>query len=97
MKRSYALTIGDLLQNYYAENPHILQKIHEIRILRGWNELLGITISQSTQNLYIKNRTLYVSLTSSVLRNELWINRERLKKRLNEYAGTEVIVDIVIR
>ena len=44
-----------------------------------------------------KDKVLYVSLTSSVLRSELVLCRERLVKSLNDYAGSEVIQDIVIR
>ena len=97
MKRTKALPIGELLQEFYRENPQLRQKILEIRIQRAWGEVLGPMIMQSTQNLYIKNHVLHVFLTSSVLRNELLLNRKRLLKSLNEYAGAEVIRDLVIR
>jgi hypothetical protein len=54
-------------------------------------------IRQYTRNVYVKNHVLYVSLTSSVLRSELLLCREKLIKSLNEYAGAEAIRDIVIR
>jgi predicted nucleic acid-binding Zn ribbon protein len=97
MKRMKALHISDILQGFYRENPQLWQKILEVRIQRAWSETLGPMVMQSTQNLYVKNRVLYVSLNSSVLRNELLLNRKRLLKNLNEYAGSEVIRDIVIR
>jgi hypothetical protein len=54
-------------------------------------------VAQYTRELFVKNEVLYVFLTSSVLRNELVMCRERMMKRLNEYAGSEVIKDIMIR
>lgn len=97
MKRTNALHISSLLHDFYRENPQLRQKILEIRIQRAWGEILGPMIMKSTQNLYVKNQVLYVSISSSVLRNELLLSRKRLLKSLNEYAGSEVIQEIVIR
>ena len=97
MKRTKTLHIREILHGFYRENPQLWQKILEIRIQRAWSEMLGPMIMKSTQNLYVKNRVLYVFINSSVLRNELVLSRKRLLKSLNEYAGAEVIRDIVIR
>ena len=97
MKRTKTLHISSLLHDFYGENPQLRQKILEIRIQRAWGDILGPVIMKSTQNLYVKNHVLYVFLSSSVLRNELLLSRKRLLIKLNEYAGSEVIRDIVIR
>jgi predicted nucleic acid-binding Zn ribbon protein len=97
MKRTNAEPVGEILHDFYKENPQLKQKILEVRIRRAWDEVLGPMIMRSTQKIFIKNRVLHVSLTSSVLRNELFLNRKRLLKNLNDYVGEEVIEDIVIR
>jgi len=97
MKRTHALPIGEILQEFYKENPVLKQKILEVRVQRAWGEVLGPSIMRSTKTLFIKNHVLHVFLNSSVLRNELILNRKRLLKNLNDYAGEEVIGDIVIR
>ena len=97
MKRTNTLHISSILHNFYRENPQLWQKILEIRIQRAWGEILGPMVMKSTQNLYIKNQVMYVSISSSALRNELLLNRKRLLKGLNEYAGAEVIKNLVIR
>ena len=97
MKRTQAIKISEILRDFYKENPQIRQKILEVRVQRAWGELLGPMIMRSTQQLFVKNRVLHVFLNSSVLRNELLLNRKRLLKSLNDYAGEEVINDIVIR
>ena len=79
------------------QNPELQHKILEIRIERAWREVLGPVVTQYTRNIYVKEGILYVFLTSSVLRSELVLCRERLVKSLNEYAGAEVIHDILIR
>ena len=97
MKRTNAIPLGEILQDFYKENPLLKQKILEIRIQRAWGDILGPMIMRSTQKLFVKNCVLHVFLNSSVLRNELSMNKKRLLKSLNDYAGEEVITDIVIR
>ena len=97
MKRINAVPIGEILQNFYKENPQLWQKVLETRIKRAWGDILGPMIMRSTKNLFVKNRVLHVFVSSSVLRNELILNRKHLLKSLNEYVGEDVIGDIVIR
>jgi predicted nucleic acid-binding Zn ribbon protein len=97
MKHKNAQPLSEILKEFLGENTELYEKMMEIRIRRGWGELLGPVIMQYTRNLYIKNHVLYVSLNSSVLRNELTYSRERLIKSLNAYAGSTVIHDIIIR
>ncbi|MDR2138351.1 MAG: DUF721 domain-containing protein [Tannerella sp.] len=97
MRRRNAESIGEILQHFYDEHPLIRQKLQEVRIRRAWGAVLGNMVMHATRNLYVKNRILYVSVNSSVLRNELMLNREGLVRRLNDYAGAEVIRDVVLR
>jgi hypothetical protein len=97
MRRKNAQTIGEVLNDFFRENAELRKRILEIRIKRAWGEVLGPMIQQYTRSIYIKNNTLYVSLTSSVLRNELTLSRNKLIKSLNDYAGSIVIHTIIIR
>ena len=48
-------------------------------------------------NLYIRNQTLYVHLTSAALRQELMMGRELLVRTLNQRVGATVITNIIFR
>lgn len=89
--------IGEVLRDIFEENTEMYEKILEIRIKRAWGVVLGDMVLQYTRNIYVKDKVLYVSLTSSVLRNELTLCREKLVKSLNDYARSTAINDIVIR
>ena len=97
MKKTNSKPVSELIQHFYDENPQLYQKLMETRIVRAWGEVLGQAVMQSTRNLYVKNQVLYASVNSAVLRNELWLNRERLTKSLNAHAGSEVIRDVIVR
>ena len=97
MKRNNSQKLGDLLRDFFEENSELYDKMMEIRIQRSWKEVLGPMVMQYTRTVYVRDKVLYVYLTSSVLRSELILCREKLVKSLNEYGGSSVIKDIVIR
>lgn len=86
-----------MMRNFWNENPEIFHKMMEARVMRLWGELFGPSIAQYTTSLYVRNRTLYVSMSSSVVRNELISMRKRLVTTLNKHAGADVINNVVIR
>lgn len=97
MIRRNTQALNEIIRDFFEDNTELYERILQIRIQRAWREVLGPTIRDYTQNVYVKNKTLYVSLSSAVLRSELTLCRERLVKSLNDYAGAEVITDIIIR
>lgn len=86
-----------MLRQYFDENPFFKRKFAESRVISGWGMLLGKAIAGYTTNIYLRNGVLYVHLSSSVLRSELMMARERLINKLNEHAGLPVVNDIVFR
>lgn len=96
MERKDVRKIDSLLQKFVKANGLEIG-LAEYRLMRSWNELLGITIAKKTRSLRIQNRKLYVSLHSSVVRNELSLIKDELIPKLNEAAGMNVIDDVVLR
>jgi hypothetical protein len=97
MRRRETFKINDVLRLYWKDNPEMYHQMMEARILRLWGEVLGTYVSNCTSNIYIKNRILFVTMTSSIVRSELVSMRKRLVVKLNDQAGSDVIEDIVIK
>lgn len=96
MEKKDVHKIDSLLQQFVKANG--LEKgLAEYRLIKSWKILLGITVAKKTKSLHIKNRKLYVTLYSSVVRNELSLIKDTLVPKLNEAAGLEVIDDVVLR
>ena len=54
-------------------------------------------ISKRTKKIDIKNGKMIIYLKSSVVKNELMMLRESLRKSLNEKAGEEIIKEIILK
>jgi predicted nucleic acid-binding Zn ribbon protein len=96
MERKEIKRIDSLLQQFVKSNK-LERGLAEHRLMRSWKDLLGITVAKKTRSLNIRNRKLFVTLHSSVVRNELEMIKETLIAKLNEAAGMDVIDDIVLR
>jgi hypothetical protein len=84
--------IRELVKTYRIEG-----KLNEVKLVQSWAKLMGPMISHRTANLYIKDRKLFVSLTSAPLREELGMARQKIVSMLNAEAGAVVIDEIIFQ
>lgn len=96
MKRNDPQKVEGVMSAYF-EALGIMDKINEARLMLKWNEQMGEVIGRKTTHLEVKNRVLYVSISSAPLRGNLLLKREQLIRLLNNSVGTQVIDDIVFR
>lgn len=96
MRKTDTQTISEIIKQLF-KSPAIEKKYNQFKIIDSWKDILGSTISKSTTNIYIIDKTLFVYLKSSVIRNELYMIKEQLIKKLNEKVGKEVINEIIFK
>ena len=70
------------------------KKLKELDVIDAWPELMGKAVAHRTKSLKISNKVLYISMDSSVMRDELLHGKSIIIQRVNEFAGTELITDI---
>lgn len=87
----------DNLLHSFLKSSKLEKGYAEYRLTKSWKDLLGVSVAKKTKELKIYKRTLFVTLHSSVVRNELEMIKETLIPRLNEAAGMSVIDKIVFR
>lgn len=96
MRRSNVQSLGEVLKQFVKES-HFEKKLKEVDVVKSWEELLGKTIAHYTRNVALRNSVLYVEIKSSVVKNELFLMREEIRRKLNERAGEEMISRIVFK
>lgn len=89
-------SISDVLKEFIQSNN--LQKgMDKIDVRDAWKNLMGNGVNNYTREIMLKGATLYVELTSAVLREELSYGKEKIIKMLNEEMGREVVTEVVLR
>lgn len=96
MRKRNTEIISEVIHQFLKQRK-LEKPLYEKRIIDAWPEVLGKNIMTYTSELSIKNKILYVRLTSSVLRHDLFLSREQIVDSLNNHVGYKVIEDIVFR
>lgn len=96
MRRVNAKPVSEVLLEYLRQEG-LETPLAEHRLIASWKEAAGSLAASYTTSLVIRSQVLYVSVSSSALRQELLLGRRVLVDKLNTLAGSPVIQDIVIR
>ncbi|MCF6128951.1 DUF721 domain-containing protein [Flavobacterium sp. AS60] len=89
-------SIGDVLKQFIETNK-LQTGMDKIDVEAAWKSLMGNGVNSYTKEVILKGTTLYVSLTSAVLREELSYGKQKIIKMINEEIGKEVIKDVILR
>ncbi len=88
-------TLGNILIPYLRAYG-LIDKYHESRAKQIWHETMGPTISTYTQNIYVKDRKLYITLSSSSLRQEISFSKHKIKDFINQEIGEDFLKGVII-
>lgn len=82
--------IEELMSTYKID-----RKFKEAQLIAVWDELMGAPIGNRTKKIFVANQTLYVTLSSAALKQELTMAKEKVIRLINERFGQEFIKDAV--
>ncbi len=90
------LKIGDVLKEFVETNK-LQSGLDKVKVREVWEEMMGNGVNHYTTAIKLERQTLYVQLSSSVLREELSYGKEKIIKMLNEAMGKDLIKKLVLR
>jgi hypothetical protein len=88
------LSLKNLMGEVLKEN-NLSKGMKKISIEENWASLMGNGVVSYTQEVTLKGNTLFVKLSSSVLREELSYGKEKIRAMMNEALGKEEIKKIM--
>jgi predicted nucleic acid-binding Zn ribbon protein len=96
MRRTKTQLMGELLEEFF-QRPYIAAKVAEGKLPDTWRAVVGDRIANETTELRLENHILHIRLRSSILRQELFYQREALRDALNEKSGVRLVNAVIIR
>lgn len=91
-----SISIGDALSSF-LKSARWQTKIHEIRMQREWEKIMGATIAKYTRDVKLKDGVLIISTDVAPLKQELQFGKEQIINNVNEYFKEKVVKEVVIR
>ena len=89
-------SIGDVLKEIIQVNK-LQSGMDQVLVKEAWISLMGKGVNNYTKNVLLKGNTLYVELTSAVLREELSYGKDKIIKMINDELRRELIKAVVLR
>jgi predicted nucleic acid-binding Zn ribbon protein len=78
------------------EQSKMREQFDEVKLVGGWEKLMGKTIARYTKKMYVNKRVLYLYVESAAMKQELAYNKEKVIKLVNEFVREGYITDVVI-
>jgi predicted nucleic acid-binding Zn ribbon protein len=89
-------SIGDAIQKF-LDQSRIKGSIQALQVEDVWEQIMGKTIARYTDSIKIIDKTLFITTHVAPLKQELVFQKEKIKLRVNEALGQNVINEVVIK
>lgn len=87
-------TIGEALQDL-LQTYKIKGRFDEASLVASWERLMGSPIARRTKKIYIRNKVLFVELTSAPLKHELNNSKRKVLEIISREYGEGLLDEIV--
>lgn len=89
-------SLGDAMKKF-LEGSRIKGGIQALQIEDVWEQIMGKTVARYTQKLQIFGDKLIITTDVAPLKNELKYQKEKIRLRVNEALGKDVINEVLIQ
>ena len=97
MKRNYDTKTLKVVLNKFIEKNSLNSGLNNVKVQNLWKKTMGDNVNSYTNEVILKNQTLYISLSSSILRQELSYGKDKIIELINKEFGKSTVKKIVLR
>lgn len=87
----------DILVNKIIEGYAKKGDNYQHLIFSEWKQMLGVTVTNATKKMYLKERKLFVYLDSPIIKQELIYLKEKLIEHFNKKYPQAQLEDIIFK
>ena len=96
MPRHNEQSVRDILRAVF-QDYRLDDKLLETQIKQGWPEWMGPAVARYTDSMQFRRGELEIRFTSATLRQEYRMQAERLRAKINEHLGKELVKKVAVR
>lgn len=93
MQRHTPQSVGDVLRTLLEETS-LQDRMEELKAASLWQYIVGEEIAGLTGKPGVINGVMHIGVPNASLRQELHLNRSRLRQIMNQQIGKEIIKEI---
>ena len=84
--------ISEMLKAFRIEG-----KFYETDLVNSWERVMGKPIATRTSKIYIKDKKLFVHISSAPLKHELNMSRDKILVMLTKESGQPIVNEVIIK
>lgn len=96
MRNKRTLSLKEVL-NDWIRSSGLQGPLAKGRVIAIWESMLSPQMQQHVGKAWVRGDRLFVTVTSTVWRQELHMRREEWRQKLNEELGGEMIRELIFR
>jgi predicted nucleic acid-binding Zn ribbon protein len=76
---------------------HLKSKLSQTKLKVEWENIMGKTIAKYTEEVFVKDKKLFIYTSNAALKNELLFSKEKIVKKVNAFIEEDYINDVVVK
>ena len=96
MKSGKTQKFGDILK-MWMESMEKRSKLDEVLIQRVWSKRMGKTINEYTKEIRLVRKKVYIKITSAPLKQEMTMNKDKIRDMFNRAFQDHVVDEVIIK
>lgn len=91
------MVIGDILPQVLSHSigANAVAGLQAMQVVKTWRDTLGRTMVRYSSHERFSDGTLFVKISSSAFRQELFMNRDSVISKINGSIGSDIVKQIV--
>ncbi len=96
MRRTKTMLMGEVFEEFFSR-PYVAARIAESKLPETWRIIVGDSIANMTSQLRLEKGILLAKIDSSIIRHELFMQREGLKEEINRISKIKIVNSVIIK
>ena len=96
MKRENAKKLEVLIEQF-VRSEGLSEGLLRVRIFEAWDIVVGTDVAKCTGNKFFKDGKLFCSIGSSVIRSQLWFQRDTIRDDINSLLSGDHVKEIILK
>jgi len=84
------------LINIFLKQNKLEKGLLNIEVKKAWFDIMNNGVANYTTDVNLRNKTLYIKLSSPALKEELSYGKEKLIKMINERFNEKIVEKIIL-
>ena len=96
MKRENTQLIKAIIEEFIKEE-RLEEGLGRARLFKAWDLVVGEVGAKATTNKYFKDGVLYCTISSSIIRTQMYYRKEDIMAHMNKMLNGTIVTKIILK